>query len=136
MTAAGVAGSRPAAMSRAVMTGSVAMPMRITSVSTAVARRSQSTPPAALPGSSWPVTTANEDERPRWVTGIPAAAGTATADETPGTTSTGMPAPRQASTSSPPRPKTKGSPPLSRTTSRPASAWWMRSALMADCGMQ
>ena len=40
MTAAGVAGSRPAVMSRAAMTGSVAMPMRITSVSTAVARRS------------------------------------------------------------------------------------------------
>jgi len=65
MTAAGVARSRPAAMSRAVMTGSVAMPIRITSVSTAVARRSQSMPPAALSGSSWPVTTANDDARPR-----------------------------------------------------------------------
>ena len=58
--------------------------------------------------------------RPRWVTGMPAAAGTAIALVMPGTTSTGMPgARRSASTSSPPRPKTNGSPPLSRTTNLP-----------------
>ena len=38
------------------------------------------------------------------------------ADDTPGTTSNGMPAAASASASSPPRPKTNGSPPLSRTT--------------------
>ena len=41
---------------------------------------------------------------------------------TPGTMVTGTPASTQASTSSPPRPKTYGSPPLSRTTNRPARA--------------
>ena len=56
---------------------------------------------------------------PRWVTGIPAAPGTATADDTPGTTVTGTPASTAAATSSPPRPKTYGSPPLSRTTGQP-----------------
>ena len=39
--------------------------------------------------------------------------------ETPGTTRTATPAATQASISSPPRPKTNGSPPLSRTTDLP-----------------
>ena len=39
---------------------------------------------------------------------------------TPGTTSNSIPRPRSVSASSPPRPKTNGSPPLSRTTLRPA----------------
>src|SRR5437763_1362260 len=51
---------------------------------------------------------------------MPAAAGTATAEETPGTTSTSAPAAAQAATSSPPRPNTNGSPPLRRTTRLPA----------------
>ena len=60
---------------------------------------------------------------PRWVTGIPAAAGTAIALDTPGTTRTsGCRRPAQASSSSPPRPKTNGSPPLSRTTDVPGRA--------------
>ena len=50
---------------------------------------------------------------------MPASSGTATAEVTPGTTVTGTPASRQASTSSIPRPNTYGSPPLSRTTTRP-----------------
>ena len=57
---------------------------------------------------------------PRWVTGIPAAAGTAAIEETPGTISQATPAACRASASSPPRPKTNGSPPFSRTTSRPS----------------
>ena len=68
---------------------------------------------------SWADTSANDDVTPRCVTGMPAAAGTDTAEVTPGTTSTGTPAAWQASTSSQPRPSTNGSPPLSRTTSRP-----------------
>jgi hypothetical protein len=123
ITAAGVSASRPAAMSLAAIVASVDTPIRITSVSTAVASRAQSTLASSLAGSSWPVTTAKEDPSRRWLTGIPAAAGTATADETPGTISTGTPARRQASASSPPRPNTKGSPPFRRTTRRPASAW-------------
>ena len=56
--------------------------------------------------SSWPVTTVNPRLAPRWVTGMPAAAGTLTALVTPGTTSTGTPRASQASRSSPPRPNT------------------------------
>ena len=48
--------------------------------------------------------------------------GTATAELTPGTISKRIPASASASASSPPRPKTKGSPPLSRTTSLPSRA--------------
>ncbi len=104
------------------MRGSVPTPIRMTSVSTAVARRSQSTADSGLAGSSWPVTTAKDEARPRCVTGMPAAAGTAMAALTPGTTSTATPARAHASISSPPRPKTKGSPPLRRTTSLPRRA--------------
>ena len=53
---------------------------------------------------------------PRWVTGIPATAGTAIGLVSPGITVTGTPASRHASTSSNPRPNTKLSPPLNRTT--------------------
>lgn len=45
-------------------------------------------------------------DSPRWVTGIPAAAGTAMALVIPGTTSTATSAARQAAASSPPRPST------------------------------
>ena len=41
------------------------------------------------------------------------------AEETPGTTSKGIPQRANASASSPPRPKTKGSPPLRRATAQP-----------------
>jgi len=73
--------------------------------------------------------------RPRWVTGIPTAAGAAIAELTPGTTSNGTPASAQASASSPPRPNTNGSPPLSRTTARPDSARSTSSAEIASCSM-
>jgi len=89
-------------------------------VSVAVARRAQSG--AAPSPHAWPVTTANDAATPRRVKGMPAAAGAATADVTPGTTSQGMPAAASASTSSPPRPKTNGSPPFSRTTRSPRRA--------------
>jgi len=65
MTAAGVRGSRPAAIRRDAMAGSAETPMSTISVSTAVARRSQTTRPPGLSGSSWPVTTANDDDSPR-----------------------------------------------------------------------
>ena len=58
----------------------------------------------------------------RWVTGMPQEAGTAKALETPGTIRTPIPAATQASISSPPRPKTNGSPPFSRTTDWPRRA--------------
>ena len=56
----------------------------------------------------------------RSVTAMPPSAGAARADDTPGTTSTTMPASSAARTSSMPRPKRNGSPPLRRTTRRPA----------------
>ena len=71
------------------------------------------------PARRWPVTTVNAADIPRWVTGMPAAAGAATDDVMPGTTSNGTPAACRASASSPPRPNTNGSPPLSRTTRLP-----------------
>ena len=103
--------------------GSV-MPMRITRVPPARASASQSGPSEPGGSPTRPVTTVTEDARPRWVTGIPTAAGTPKADVTPGTTSQGMPACASTSTSSPPRPKRNGSPPFSRTTTaerRPCS---------------
>src|SRR5439155_415204 len=86
------------------------------------ASRAQSTRPWLSDAHSCPVTTANEDATPRRVSGIPAYAGAAMAEVTPGTTSNGIRARASASASSPPRPKTKGSPPLSLTTRRPRRA--------------
>ncbi len=51
----------------------------------------------------------------------PAAKGAASAEETPGTTSTGMPAAPKASSSLWSRAKTEGQPPLSRTTRLPCT---------------
>ncbi len=127
ITATGVSGERPPRISASAMAARVAMPMRMTSVPPARARDSQSGPSAAPdPAGSptRPVTTVTDDARPRWVTGMPATAGTPKADVTPGTTSQGIPACCKTSTSSPPRPKRNGSPPFSRTTTaarRPCS---------------
>jgi len=82
---------------------------------------------------SWPETTAKPWQRPRWVTGMPARAGAAIAEEIPGTTSKGTPAAARASPSSPPRPNTKGSPHFSRTTRLPARAARTRSRSMVRC---
>ena len=87
--------------------------------------------PTRTPRSSWPLTTRNADATPRCVTGMPAAAGAATALVTPGTTSYGTPARCSASASSPPRPNTNGSPPFSRTTRRPRRAARIISAWIA-----
>ncbi|TWJ27611.1 hypothetical protein JD81_01102 [Micromonospora sagamiensis] len=83
-------------------------------------------------GARCPETTVNSWATPRWVTGMPATAGTAIELVTPGTTVTGMPAAVQASSSSPPRPKTYGSPPLSRTTNAPADARSTRIRLISS----
>ena len=53
---------------------------------------SQSTSDCSCPGGRWPETTTNSWVTPRWVTGIPANAGTEIALVTPGMTSTVMPA--------------------------------------------
>ena len=84
--------------------------------------------------SSWPVTTLKPLASPRCVTGMPAAAGTEMAEVTPETTSTSTPCCRQNSASSPPRPRTYGSPPLSRTTRWPCRASSTRIRLISACG--
>ena len=121
-TAAGVCGGRPCAMQRGAIAARFFSPIRSTRVPRSRASASQSTSDAGESGATCPETTVNSCATPRWVTGTPAAAGTATALVTPGTTVTGTPAAAQASTSSPPRPNTYGSPPLSRTTNVPARA--------------
>ena len=83
--------------------------IRTTRVSVAVAMRVRSMVSAAC--AVEPVTTANDRATERWVIGMRAAAGAATALVMPGTISTGIPATSQASISSPPRPNTNGSPP-------------------------
>ena len=65
---------------------------------------------------------ATVDAMPRAVSEIPAYAGAASADDTPGTISNGTSARLSAIASSAPRPKSSGSPPFNRTTHRPARA--------------
>ena len=98
-----------------------------TSVPVSRASASQSTSEPSWPGGRCPETTVNSWATPRWVTGMPATAGTAIGLVSPGITVTGTPAARHASTSSYPRPNTKLSPPLNRTTRLPASARRRRS---------
>ena len=121
-TAAGVAGSLPFSISAPAISPSRPTPIRKTSVPRKRASTSQSISEVSLPGRSWPVTIASCAATLRCVTGMPAYAGAAIAEVMPGTTSKGTPAAESASASSPPRPKTNGSPPFSRTTNRPARA--------------
>ena len=126
ITATGVEAAFPPRWSSSAMVARFVIPMRITRVPSILARISQSTLPV-------PVTTVTDDESPRWVTGMPTAAGTPKAEETPGTTSQRTPARVSASASSPPRPNTKGSPPFKRTTvglRRPCST---RRRLISAC---
>ena len=130
MRATGVSGRRPARTSPAAVSARRVTPMSSTRVaSTGASLRAAVT--ASAP--SWAEATTKEAVMPRCVTGIPAAAGTETADVTPGTTSTGTAFSAQCSASSPPRPRTNGSPPLSRTTCFPAFAWSTRSSLIRSC---
>ena len=62
-------------------------PMSTTRVA-AASRRRRGRGPSSVP---WPWVTCTAPTVPRWVTGMPAAAGAASAELTPGTTSTGMP---------------------------------------------
>ena len=64
---------------------------------------------------------------------MPTEAAQPSAAVTPGTTATGRPAARSASTSSPPRPKMKGSPAFRRTTVSPARTRRTSSALISSC---
>ena len=83
----GVAGSSPPAISSAAIAPRWATPISTTTVPPTLASDRQST--SGSPARRWPVTTVNAAATPRWVTGTPAAAGAATADVMPGTTSNG-----------------------------------------------
>ena len=126
-------GGRPPSISAAAMCRQVLQPHEDARACRAAgpARPSPRATPG-WPGGRCPETTVNSCATPRWVTGMPAAAGAATALVTPGTTVTGTPAAAHASASSPPRPKTYGSPPLSRTTNRPCRARSTRIALISS----
>ena len=119
-------------MSWATMRARWATPMRMTIVPPTLASERQST--SSSPVRRWPVATVTAADRPRCVTGTPAAAGAATEDVMPGTTSTSTPASLSANASSPPRPKTNGSPPFNRTTFRPCRPSSTRSALIISWG--
>ena len=131
MTATGVLEAIPPARKRSAICSVRAAPIRITSVVPAWARASQLSH-RSDDGSWWAVTTVKPLETPRRVTGMPAAAGAATAEVTPGTTSVSTPAARSAEASSPPRPNTNGSPPLSRTTCSKRRPRSMRMALISS----
>ena len=98
-----------------------------------LASADQSTAERSSPGGTCTEMTWKSCAVPRWVTGRPAAVGTPIALLTPGTTVTGTPARRQASISSPPRPKTNGSPPLSLTTNFPLVACEISASLISSC---
>ena len=121
-TATGVSASRPPLTSTSAIAAAFSTAIISSSVPVSRATASQSTSESAWSGGRWPESTVKSWATPRWVTGMPARAGTATGLVSPGITVTGTPAARQASTSSKPRPKTKLSPPLNRTTRLPASA--------------
>ena len=92
----GSSAARPWATSSEAATRRRPTPMSRTRVPSSAAREAQST------SWSWADTTVKPRASPRWVTGMPAKAGTATAEVTPGTTSTATPAATQARASSPP----------------------------------
>ncbi len=133
IAAAGVSAPSPAASSAPAIAARWSIAISRTRVIPLRASAAQSTELRGSPGRTCPASTQNPWLSPRCVTGMPAAAGTEIALVTPGITSTGTPAVRQASSSSRPRPNTNGSPPFSRTTARPARACSTSAWLMWSC---
>ncbi len=98
--ATGVSDGRPPAISAAAIAGRFWTAMRSTTVPRIRATASHSTSDSGCPGGMWPEMTVNSCATPRWVTGMPASAGTEIALVMPGMTRHGTPASAQASTSS------------------------------------
>ena len=69
---------------------------------------------------AWPVASTSALLTPRWVAGMPTLASAPSAEVMPGRMRNGTPAAASASASSPPRAKSVGSPPFSRSTRRPS----------------
>ena len=135
MIATGVLASIPPTINRSAIDAARAAPIRITSVVPVRASASQFSE-ASWAGSSCAVITVIPADTPRIVTGIPAAAGAAIDDDTPGTSVTSIPALSSATASSPPRPNTKGSPPLSRTTQSNRRPRSIRISLISSCAFR
>src|SRR5579859_6939532 len=131
--ATGVSAARPAATNRAAMSAMFSAPINTTMVPRVAAIAPQLTDCLAS-DDAWPVTTVTACTSPRNVSGMPAAIGAASDEETPGTISKDTPASANASASSPPRANTNGSPPFSRTTHSPARPRSTSIALMSACG--
>src|SRR3972149_558096 len=74
-----------------------------------------------------------EEDTPRWVSGIRAAAAHPMAAVMPGTISNSTPSLARCSASSPPRPKTRGSPDFRRMTDLPSRASRTVASWMAIC---
>src|SRR5439155_21539766 len=87
-TAAGVRAGQPRASRSAATEARLASPINTTIV--AVPGESDDKR-GAYASSACPETTTKAVDSPRWVTGMPASAGAATAEVTPGTTSYGIP---------------------------------------------
>ena len=101
MTATGVSAGRPPSTSAAAIAGAFWTAI----ISSSGARRAtatafQLTSDSGCPGGRCPEITVKSWATPRWVTGMPATAGTAIGLVSPGITVTGTPASRHASTSS------------------------------------
>ena len=99
-TATGVSGLRPPATSASAIAGAFSTAIISSRVPCSRATVSQSVSESGWPGGRCPEITVKSWATPRWVTGMPARAGTAIGLVRPGTTVTGTPAARQASTSS------------------------------------
>ena len=119
-SATGVSTAFPSSTNLDTIMGKFLTPIKNTRVPSAAAKRGHSNTVSSLFGSSCPVIKATVEARVRCVTGMPAYAGTATAEVTPGTTSKGIRCSTIHSASSPPRPNTNGSPPFNRTTHFPS----------------
>jgi len=126
-TAAGVEAGFPSAIRRSASRPTTAPPMKATSVPGTAAR-----PRTSSASTSFAANAVTACETPRCVTGMPTDSGTAAIDETPGTSSNGTPARTSASASSPPRPKTNGSPPFSRTVISPRRPYSTRQASISS----
>ena len=134
MTATGVDGDQPFSRSLSTMNERFFHPMTNTRVPRPTESLSQAIFGLSLSGASCPVIMVTEDERSLCVSGMPAYAGTAVAELTPGITSKGISYSASSSASSPPLPNIKGSPPLSLTTVLPSSALWIMSLFISSCG--
>ena len=108
ITAQAVSGLLPAASSPTTIFARWCIPIRTTSVPSSLASVSKSIRRRSCPSVSAavPVTTVTLAESPLCVTGMPAAAGTAIAEDIPGISSQHIPAFCSARNSSPPLPNT------------------------------